>query len=46
MKDFCENLREKLICIIFVIFAFFIEIYTRIFKKDKNEDVDFDYENE
>lgn len=46
MKDFGKNLKEKLIHIVFVILAFFIEIYTKIFKKDKNEEVDFDYENE
>ncbi len=46
MKDFNKNLKEKLIYIIFVIFAFLIEIYTKIFKKDKNEDIDFDYEDE
>lgn len=46
MKDFSKNLKEKLIYIIFVIFAFLIEIYTKIFKKDKNEDIDFDYEDE
>ncbi len=46
MKDFCKNLKEKTICILFGISAFLIEIYTKIFKKDENEDVDFEYENE